>query len=131
MLKELPPIKENLPEIRALARVIKIFLYKIKEANVGISYKLNKEFSLQFISCHEIYVEENTIYIPMMSIKKLNNLPRYLQKVGLPYVFEHEACHLVDIAFIDKHNLPSTEDISQVRLEKRAEIIESYCIKLN
>ena len=127
MLHELPGVESMLPKVKLLAKRIKLYLYTTEiEPDTNITISIDKNCTIGFCDdCSDIFVTEQILYLPEMTISKLNNLQLYLQSVNLPYVFEHEALHLLDTAWYKKRNLKWTESL----LELRATQIEKLLTK--
>ena len=117
--------EEILCQTQYIARIIKSILLTIKiKPTILDIYKITQNFNLAFTDTStDIYVINNTVYIPLMPINKINALPNYLTIINLPYVFEHEACHLLDNQFCKDNYITIPYDI----LENRAETIELLC----
>ena len=125
-MTDLPHKKDMIPEIRKIAKSVKILLMGIAQApQDGHSMKIpNSDFFMEFHfdADTDIYVSGKTLFLPAMTAEKLNNLTFFFEKIGYPYAIEHEVCHLLDLQFMEKHDL----EIANERLEKRAEYVEDY-----
>lgn len=124
-MSPLPQPQEILKQTKQLARIIKLTLFAIEEQpTLNTTILLTADFNLKFTDVRtDIYVEGAFLVIPIMAADKLNALPSFLKSVDLPYVFEHEACHLIDNLFCKENNLEMAEHL----LESRAEHIEILC----
>ena len=126
--QNLPPVNAMGKQIDKLAKKIILKLYTLteKEKNASKRISITENFFLAFHNEKEadIYVSIDTLYIPNMPIKKVNNLPEYLNSIGFPYTFYHEACHLLDIQLIINNTDPSYRTYSTKELEKRADQAE-------
>ena len=128
-MPQLPEPKEILKQTQQIAKIIKLILFAIETTpTIKRIYTITSDFTLVLVKeSTDIYVIHDVLFIPLMTAEKLNNLSKYLNSVQLPYVFEHEACHLLDNKFCTEHNLEIQENI----LEKRAENIENLCKELS
>ena len=125
MLVQLPTIKENLQKIKSLAKQIKLTIYSLEtKPNSSMHLPINKDFTLCFHadSHADIYVLNQRIYIPTMSLEKLQGLDNFFKLIDCPYVFEHEACHLLDNQWLLEYT--PTYEVSHQMLEDRADAVE-------
>ena len=123
-MTSLPPVKAQLPEIKKLAKYISTMLYKyIDTPYSGKWDRINTNFMMTFHMEEDpdLYVIDNTLHIPVMSVEKLNNLPVFLSDIGYPFAIHHEVCHLLDLQLVKQYNL---EMPSEEELEARAEEVE-------
>ena len=126
-MTDLPTVAKSLPKVKKLAKQIKILLFTfIAQPTEEDQLAIGQDFWLKFTNMSsDIFVQDNTLFIPIMSSDKLNKLPEYLIKVGLPYVFEHEAMHLLDLRWLKDHSTTLSEEI----LEARADRAEQLCLE--
>ena len=119
---KLPEVHTMKKDINELAKQIQLCLLTIeKNDHLHRKYKITHNFSIELKKgITDIYVIDSTLFIPYMSVKKLNNLPKFLSDIGYSQVFHHEACHLLDLNFMREHNLSYTKE----ELEERAEHAE-------
>ena len=118
----LPSVQEQIPLVKRLAKLITLAIYTLKEAPTSdTEIILNRYFRIKFcMRCTDIFVVENELFIPVMTLDKLVGLQVHLKSVGLPYVFEHEALHLIDIRWHSNQKKEWSESL----LELRADTIE-------
>ena len=118
---KLPEVHTMKKDINELTKQIQLVLYTLPSIPRG-RILLTTSFYIKFdITLNtDIYCVYDTLYIPLMSIEKANNLPKFLSDIGYPRAFHHEACHLLDLNFIREYNLSYTEE----ELEERAEHAE-------
>lgn len=118
------PVNELLPEIKELATKIKSICYLMPDTQNLTSYttfRIDDDFTMSFCDVeYEPYVTGNHLFIPVMSSKKLQGLPAFFISIDEPFVFEHEACHLIDNLVL--HNTGTSATYNE--LEQRASDVE-------
>ncbi len=108
------PVADLLPAIIALADSIRAVLSSLDEdaVKVGTLIPVSEHFTITFYKPlpdkeYDIFVIGTTLHIPILPTALLERIQSIFDTVQDPFVFEHEACHLLDNYL--NHDLSTTE----------------------
>jgi len=120
----LQPVSAMYPEVKKISSKIRK-LFKTIVPVRGVKFPIDDRFNLVFHddSSFDLYVIENTLFIPYMEKDRLENLQAFFESMQLPYCIEHEVQHLLDI----QYSIQNKDYLSDALFDERASEMELQC----